>query len=229
MNLQAFLIVARDVFSPVFSWYFRSSILRGSTAAQSEPGHCSFGSRQFGKFSMRNIVGDRDVQPVAPVLDQCCGAGKTSLVWKFRTLASTTCSKRYGFPKLLDATYLNVRFQADAFSPLVSETDEQFRTSAEKMICGTIAILHCPNRPNRRFLLHPIFTTYADHLLVEPGTSILYFTLMRSDALRASSVQPEDARFFTLSGMLRSPSVQTDISLFSVVTLATFIRSEGKI
>lgn len=69
---------------------------------------------------------------VTLVLDQCYGAGKTSLVWKFRKLAITTHNKNH---PLFDATYLSVRFQENDFSPPKDCTDEQFKASAEEMIC----------------------------------------------------------------------------------------------
>jgi hypothetical protein len=68
-----------------------------------------------------------------PVLDQCYGAGKTSLVWKFRSIFSEDNSVEAR--KLQKAVYLAVRFQSSHSLPSADADDEQFELQAESIIC----------------------------------------------------------------------------------------------
>jgi hypothetical protein len=82
-----------------------------------------------------------------PVLDQCFGTGKTSLVWQFRQILAATGEADADEhvdterkQKLNDAIYLSVRFIAEdaLIAPSSVVGDAEFKQKAEAVVCNAL-------------------------------------------------------------------------------------------
>lgn len=85
-----------------------------------------------------NVLLPSTGQKQTPVLDQVYGSGKTSLVWKFRSIYSNENNEES--KQLKNAIYLHVRFDEDEGQTLPPDgaDDSQFKKTAEATICSAL-------------------------------------------------------------------------------------------